>query len=73
MTEVLRTVVVIQTLINALLVVALVIVSNRLARHQKALKWFANHVRVEAKAQREPMPEDLVALIDKIKDTPDET
>jgi hypothetical protein len=63
-----RYLIIVQSSINVIMLIALFLVNNRLIRHQKALKWFANHVRVDPKSQSEPIPENLAILIEKITD-----
>lgn len=54
--------------INAMVIICMTIVmfnmENRLAKHQEALRWYANHVKIDPHFRSEPMPEMLQSLVE---------
>ena len=58
----------IELIIQAVAILYLLLTVRQLniqvAKHQKALKWFANHIKIDPHWRSEPMPEALASLVE---------
>jgi hypothetical protein len=52
------------TTMSVLMLVLIMGLEAKTGRQREALRWFANHIRVDPKFTTEPMPEELEALVD---------
>ena len=51
-------------IVTLVLIALLYIQDNLITNQQKALRWFANHVKVDNKFKPDPIPEDLRDMVE---------